>query len=243
MINLLKLEIFKLKKNLSFKIICLAVIFIELVYVYKNGTITGIKAFECSMYDVATMMVVGAIFSSLFIGGEFLNRTINQQIVSGYSRISVFFSKVIITFLATEILMIIYPITSVFINTLTNGFGCDFNSNVLLYIVRVLFLRVIIDFSLISLLIFFAFLFKDTLKTIGVSILTFLIGTGCLFTLSKSNEFINLIYKLTANSQSRLIISADISVDNIIFLLLSNLIIMFILIYISYIQFRRYDLK
>jgi ABC-2 type transport system permease protein len=243
MINLLKLEIYKLKRNKAFWLISAIDIFVGLIYVMKNGSLVGIKAFQSSMYDIATLMVLGAIFAGLFIGTDFTDRNINQGIVAGYSRIKILFSKVIILFLATEIIMILYPITSVIVNSALNGWGETFNMDTAIYILRTIFLRLIVDSSCISLWVLLAFLFKDILKTVSVSIFIFMMGSGCIITLSKKVDFMKEIYNLTANGQARILVNKTLSLYQITNIMVSNLIIVLVLLSISYLLFRRAELK
>lgn len=243
MLNLLKLEIYKLKYSKSFWLISVVVILVEFIYIVKNGTITGIKAFESSMYDVATMMIIGSIFAGLSIGTDFISRCINQEITAGHSRVKIFLSKVIILFFATEIIMLLYPITSVIINTISNGWGEPFGIYTIFYILRTFLLRIIIDLSCISLWVFFAFLFKDVARTMGVSIFIFIIGTGCLFTLSSKSELMKIIYNFTANNQARLIVNKMVTSTEVMSICISNFIIISILLSLAYLTFRRADLK
>ncbi|SFB39036.1 ABC transporter permease [Clostridium frigidicarnis] len=243
MINLLKLEFYKLKHSKPFILILLITIGAELVIVLNNGSITGKKAFTYSISDIATIMVLSAIFAGLSIGTDFVNRTINQEITAGNSRLSVFFSKAIVLFIATEIIMLLYPITSIIINTILNGWGEVFNTSTAIYILRTVFLRMILDVSCSSLWIFFAFLFKDVAKTMGVSILTFVLGVSLLASLSQKSVIIKNIYDLTVHSQARVIINDALTSNQLNNILVSNFIVIFVLLGTSYLLFRKVELK
>lgn len=243
MINLLKLQFYKLKHSKPFILVSLITIGGELLNVLINGTITGKRAFASSVLDIALIMVLGSIFAGLFIGTDFVNRTINQEITAGNSRLSVFFSKVFVLFIATEILMLIYPITSSIINTTLNGWGETFNISTLVYILRTVIIRMVLDARCLSLWIFFAFLFKDVAKTMGVSMLTFVLGVFLLTSISQKSVIIKNIYDLTVHSQARVIVNNVLTSNQLINIFVSNFIVIFVLLGTSYLLFRKVELK
>lgn len=243
MINLLKLEFHKLKHDKSFGLIALIVIVVEFIYVIKNGSITGIKGFEYSMHDASTMMVMGSIFTGIFIGGDFTNRYINQGIVAGHSRIKIFFSKVIVVFFATEILMLVYPISSIIINTILNGWGEVVDVYTIIYILKTIFLRMIVDVSCIVIWVFLAVIFKDVVKTVSVAILGFMVVTGCLFTLSHDSYFIKCIYSFTANNQAKIIVDKGLTYSQLMSVCISNIVIAAVFLFVSYLLFKKAELK
>ncbi|SHJ27568.1 ABC-2 type transport system permease protein [Clostridium cavendishii DSM 21758] len=243
MINLLKLEFHKLKHNKSFLIIALITVIAEIINVIKNGTISGERAFQNSMYDIATLMLLGSVFAGLFIGTDFSNRIINKEVSAGHSRLKILLSKGILFFLATEMIMLVYPIASVTVNTILNGWGSSFDLSTVIYIIKTILFRMVLDASCISLWIFIAFLCKDVTKTMGVSILVFMMGSITLAGLSFQNNFVKTIYDFTAHSQARVIVNKSISYAQVTSVLISKLIIISILLSLSYIMFRRTELK
>lgn len=243
MINLLKLETYKLKHSRSFLFITAAVIVFEIFYVVNNGSLIGAEAFKHSMYDVSTTVLLGAVFTGLFVGSDFADRTINQAVTAGYSRLNILISKSIVFYLSVEIITIVYPLTSVIINTCFNGWGEEFTIVSLLYVIRTVLLRFVIDAGCASLWLLIAFIFKDVGKTISVSMIIFVVGAGALTILSKKNAAAQFIYTLTANSQARIIVNKAVTSYNILFTCLSNLIMIVLFCSISYIIFRRAELK
>lgn len=243
MINLLKLEFYKLKHSKPFILISLIIIVGELSNVLKSGSITGKRAFTGGILDIATIMLLGSIFAGLFIGTDFVNRTINQEVTAGNSRLSIFFSKVIILFISIEILMLIYPITAVIVNTSLNGWGEPVTISTVIYILRTVFLRMILDVSCLGLWMFFAFLFRDVTKTMGVSILTLALGFPLLALPSQKSVIIKNIYNLTVHSQARVIINDVLTSNQLISIFVSNFIVIFVLLGASYLLFRKVELK
>lgn len=243
MINLFKLEVYKLKRNKSFLLIACAVIIFEVFYVINNGSLVGIEAFKHSMYDVSTTMLLGAILTGLFVGNDFTTRIINQEVTAGHSRLKILISKSVIFYCSVEVITILYPITSVCINTAFNGWGEEFTAFTLLYIIRTVLLRFIIDAGCTSLWVLIAFLFKDIGKTIGVSVIMFIVGIGVLTALSEKSSIAKFIYSLTANSQARVIVNEVLTSYNIMWTCIVNLLMFFVFMSMSYIVFRRAELK
>ena len=87
------------------------------------------------------MMLLGSIFAGIFVGTDFMNRTINRQIEFGHSRLNILISKGIVLFLATEIIMLLYPISSVIVNTTLNGWGEAFTITTIYILLEQFFLE------------------------------------------------------------------------------------------------------
>lgn len=101
----------------------------------------------------------------------------------------------------------------------------------------------VLDARCLSLWIFFAFLFKDVAKTMGVSILTFVLGVSLLASLSQKSVIIKNIYDLTVHSQARVIINDALTSNQLNNILGSNFIVIFVLLGTSYLLFRKVELK
>lgn len=128
MFNLLKVEFYKLKK---FQIGYIAILFMAVVgYLYGDNRI-GNKVFE--MTDNTTiafsnvvsdnsLVFIIAIVTALFMGKDFSNRTICNEIKLGHSRFHILFSRAIIVCIFAVSLHVIYIISVIIGFSVVRGF-------------------------------------------------------------------------------------------------------------------------
>ena len=110
MINLLSVGYSKLFKNLAFRvnllIMALIPMFFSAVAVVKNppdgGPLNGI--YNTGMIFIGIM--IGA-FVSLYISQDYTEKTINNKIMAGYSRIEIYFADLIVTLSGALILQLV----------------------------------------------------------------------------------------------------------------------------------------
>ncbi len=110
MINLLSVGYSKLFKNLAFKvnllIMALIPMFFSAVAVVKNppdgGPLNGI--YNTGMIFIGIM--IGA-FVSLYISQDYTEKTINNKIMAGYSRIEIYFADLIVTLSGALIMQLV----------------------------------------------------------------------------------------------------------------------------------------
>lgn len=130
MINMVKLEIYKLKKLNLFKILLLFVIAISALSALSALTLTGGSGdsltgklqFAGNFHDIV-MLLVNAIFAGIYIGSDFSNRTIQSQISRGQTRKNIVLSKTISIILAANVIIVLYPTIGAAVVTLKNRWG------------------------------------------------------------------------------------------------------------------------
>ena len=130
MTNLLKVELYKLKK---FKLGYIAVIFMFVVgamYGYKlsNKFFTNTKntaaAFSNTVCDTSFVFII-AIITALFIGKGFSNRTICNEIKLGYNRFHILLSKMTAACILAALLHSTYIISTVLGFSTFRGFDAS----------------------------------------------------------------------------------------------------------------------
>lgn len=127
MINLLKVELYKLKK---FKLGYITVIFMLIVgymYGHKIGTKffdnndNTAAVFSNTVCDTSFVFII-ALVAALFIGKGFSNRTICNEIKLGYSRFHVLLSKMTAACILAVLLHSIYIISTILAFSIVRGF-------------------------------------------------------------------------------------------------------------------------
>lgn len=235
MINLIKLEIYKLKRLNLFKMIILFVVAISALSAIsalniktEDGLIlAGRTQYVNNFHDIA-MLLVNAILAGAYIGIDFNNRTIQAQIARGQTRKNIFISKITGYILATSIITLVYPVVGATIVTIKNGWGEIITIKEILYILFVAVEGIILNIGTSSFFVLFVFTFRDVTKSI-----CFCLAFPVLFSFVKplfSNiPVLNIFVDLLTLSQMRNIGIG--SLKNIIIILVSS-IFSFILSYI-----------
>lgn len=130
MTNLLKVELYKLKK---FKLGYIAVIFMFVVgamYGYKIGTEffetndNTAVVFSNTVCDTSLVFII-AIVAAIFIGKGFSNRTICNEIKLGYSRFHVLLSKLTAACILAMLLHSTYIISTILAFSIVRGFDAS----------------------------------------------------------------------------------------------------------------------
>ena len=106
MFNLIKADLYKMRKTKSIKILfllcCISATLMSVIsYQLTNGNLShdiiGIGSF---FTDFQMISLVSVIFISLFICNDFDNKTIHDSISTGYSRSSIIICKTITYFIS-----------------------------------------------------------------------------------------------------------------------------------------------
>jgi len=115
--NLMKAELFKLKKSSGFKALCIcnmASILSSVLLLIAGAEGTGYNALIVSLTYILHHAVIGYLFAAVFLCGEFSNRTLGMSLLCGYSRRKVFLSKILVFLFGLLLLFLIYTgITSI----------------------------------------------------------------------------------------------------------------------------------
>ena len=127
MYNQLTVELYKLWKSRFFYLAILgfltASVMIYVSNVFRdNLDITGQEAFLGALSDTSLLFIM-SLFVSYFIGNDFANRTITNEIRIGYSRISVILSRVVVVLPFTVSLYLFYAVPRALLTGMSNGFG------------------------------------------------------------------------------------------------------------------------
>lgn len=130
------------------------------------NNLLGIFMNETADVGIAVMIIAGC-FSIYLFGEDFACRTINLEIISGYSKRSIFLSHCLKIFLLTGSIVSVSLII-----------GCtkfffiipfSFSPDTVLYLIRTFLLIYLLSFSMVSICIIFVVIFQDTARTTVIS--------------------------------------------------------------------------
>lgn len=186
--NLLRLEFTRLKKQKSFyicTIIMIALIFLsiltanaltnaspEIAAEFKGS---GIESLIGGMNN-SSFTLIASIFAILFVCEDFDQQTVKNIYARGYSRKSVYLSKMISVFVSTTVMFIIVEITALAFGTVYFGFGEPGNFKFL----AVLGTQYIVTMANIALAFAIASVLRKNGSSIsGIILVPMLVGVVC----------------------------------------------------------------
>ena len=250
MFNLIKADLYKMRKTKSIKILfllcCISATLMSVIsYQLTNGNLShdiiGIGSF---FTDFQMISLASVIFISLFICNDFDNKTIHDSISTGYSRSSIIICKTITYFISILIFLLPYVIAaiigmcsnysfetflpSVFQNIMKNENSTAFDFNIFLKIIAIWFTMAIVYASQISISIFLAFSIRKS-----VIVIAQIINIDAASDFFSKTPFGIDYSKLTLNADSSVFF-------NFIGISLVFLVIMMLL---SYLFFRKAEIK
>jgi len=253
MFNLIKADLYKMRKTKSIKILfllcCISATLMSVIsYQLTNGNLShdiiGIGSF---FTDFQMISLVSVIFISLFICNDFDNKTIHDSISTGYSRSSIIICKTIIFLLPDVIAAIVgmcsnYSfetfLPSVFQNIMKNENGTAFDFNIFLKIIAIWFTMAIVYASQISISIFLAFSIRKSVIVISLGYI-FNAAIAQIINIDAASDFFSKTP--FGVDYSKLTLNANASVFfNFIGISLVFLVIMMLL---SYLFFRKAEIK
>lgn len=187
MSNLLKHRWFEIKYNPIFWItltLCcgftlLVTNLVGLNYLTDPPMVAGVsydlKGFFASLTADAIfpLLIISGAFTAMMLGQLFSNRTIDQEIAAGHSRVSIFASYCVIGFAIPNLAVFL----AIFVGCLrwAGNIPSPSAGAMILYLTHVIILLLLLNFSLFSACIFIIVLCRDTSKTITISALFLLI--------------------------------------------------------------------
>ncbi|CAH1209150.1 hypothetical protein PAECIP111893_02993 [Paenibacillus plantiphilus] len=191
--NLLKSELFKLRKNRTFWtliiiILSLAASFVVLTYIdiRMNGEqqVTGLdyltETFSGNNYMIKLAL---SILAGLFMASEYMNGVMKTIASSGNSRVRIYSAKLLVISFAAIVISLVFPATMLTLGTLLSGFGELPGISSVEYLLRSAGLTFLYAMAFASIVAFFSTVFSDSGQTIGVSLIFFLFIDTVLYTL------------------------------------------------------------
>ena len=239
MYNQLSVEFYKLRTS---KFLYLAILgFVTagvMIYVSNvfrdNMDITGSQAFLGAISDTSLLFIM-SLFVSYFIGNDFANRTICNEIRIGYSRLSVVLSRAIVVLPFAALLYLFYAVPRGLMTGVSNGFGAglaapDIFIRMILFVFQVMAVT-----SFTALIVFWCkkaslgMMISVCFTVVTCNMLRSVLGGSTIF---RATSF----YRIQMNSG--VMTSRDILVSFV-----SAIVTIVVVLFVTYIVFRRAELK
>ncbi|OPJ60020.1 ABC transporter permease [Clostridium oryzae] len=233
--NLLKCEMYKLWHNRSFWVMLLFSIVLESLMILDSHVVALTSGlFYASLYNMPLLYLLITIFAALFVGEDFVNRTLHSFISAGHRRGAVMVAKMV-TYLVASVLILLVPL-------IIDGFAGTFAS---LKFANVSAMKMLSDclvvlFSILAmgmLPLLASFFFRDVGKTLLIPMIAFFLMIFIL-----NGDSTKIFATILPMGQLRLLSVNQLPISNISVIGIDILWIVGMFA-IAYIQFDKLDIK
>lgn len=264
MINIIKADLYKMRKSMAMKVLFLMTLLCSIImtimsYSIASGSISDTYSGIAFLFSDANMIsILGAVLAAIFICGDFDNKVISTEISSGSSRISVITSKIISYFIAIFIIMIPYIVVSVagvisgsefsmgqgvgFLNLLQSGEGASLSVNDILKLIVVAFVLAVVYLGQFIICVPIAFKIKKPVIVVAVYY-GFSIVAAQISNLATKSDALNNVLSLTPYGGKYSFLTLESSRGNIVKALVVSIVFAAIIGAISYLLFRKEEVK
>lgn len=172
--NLIKAELFKLKKSTAYKVLIITYLLTEaaiqmnsisnsVVYPKYNPAYTGCEWLQ--QYDLTLLYMAAVLFFvAFFVNGDFVKHTFYSSLMCGVSRREAFLAKLIAVFAGTVPLLLISVLTGTVLWSIHAGFGMRFGAESIWFVAKVFAAHSLASLALISNGMIFAVIAKSRLS-------------------------------------------------------------------------------
>lgn len=250
MLNLVKMEVFKLKRQKLLVVLFAAVIAISAFSAFSQinlltipeNPVTGKMSFANAFQDIFMLFII-AIFAGFYIGSDFSNRTIQAELARGHKRIEIIVSKSFVFSIGASLIMLLYPITVCIIHTVKFGWGEPFGLVSILYVLRIALFGSILNIGTASIYVCLAFLCRDIPKTICVCFAFPVIFSAISSTFGKQIPMLGELLDFSTLSKLKYIVNDQLSFHVLISAILSTCVTIIVTLTLSNYLFSKAEIK
>lgn len=205
--------------------------------------VDGVKSgfIGASNFVVSTLYLAGSVFAGIYFTSAFQERMFQSAIMAGNSRFRIVISKCIGYYTA----LIIFIICPILIATLTMtgifGVGTITTGNAISVMLRTVLLVVLVDIATMSVCIPISFFAKNIGLSIGLNVGVILSWNGLTQSFITNPQAIKVL-QYTSMGQSFLVFG-ELSGSDILRIVVVSLVTIFASISVTYIKFRKEELK
>ncbi|MBW9157613.1 ABC transporter permease [Clostridium sp. FP2] len=247
MLNLIKVEFYKLKTSkLFYFIIFVNLLQAVVIYIFSDNlrVMNGKKslAFIFNMQSSLALIILIGIFASDYIVTEFTSGCIKNIIAYGHKRISIFTAKSIAYYVGIVIISSIPPLLMTGINTVINGYGEAITVNSLLFVARVYLLMLLVHIAIGSVCVLIAFISRNVSVTMALIVSLDFINRICM-AIATQKSGIMLIYDKIIFAQPSIVASNSCTSAEDLQAVIVSIITIFIATTIGGYAFKRADIS
>lgn len=183
MYNLLIAECMKIKKNVALKMLIIGICVISVALSLNNiytiklcyGDLSQIESYEgisqfCDAlamgHNFRNISILLSVFGGIYICYDFERKLCQSAVYAGCKKLDIFFSKMIIYFIISAVLLFIYSVISTLIPSIFFHDYIRYNSSMILQMIKIYFVSIIFHFARLSPIILIAYFMRKTGITI-----------------------------------------------------------------------------
>ena len=174
--NLMKAELFKLKKLTAYRALIVIFLLTETVvqinnisnsmaYPKYNPTYTGIGWLTDPHRSFSIYAIAVFLFTAFFVNGDFTNHTFYASLLCGTERKNAFGAKMVSVFTGGIPLALVSLLPGTILWSIHAGFGMDFGLDTAVLIAKAFARQILISFMITSNTVFFAVIAKSKIST------------------------------------------------------------------------------
>lgn len=241
MLNIFHIELYKLFQSKIFWIVFIISTFLGIaIPLDSHGYFTAYENIGVSFYNIGLLMIFPILLGGISFGNEFIDRTINNEVCAGHSRLKIFICKVLSYFIGVNLILLLSPAINIIRNNIFHIYtDCNLinDGHVL---AKTFLITSLLGMAVSSISIFIAFIFRDIGKTVGISVAVYLLSVVCL---NSSDDLKTCFFRFFPLAQMRLILYRPIISNQFKEASLVGIITIIFFLTISYLCFKKTELN
>jgi ABC-2 type transport system permease protein len=256
MFNLIKCEMFKLRKSMPLKILFLLMFGLSIVtslsslsYVDSplaeemGVALNGYDAFFSSLRDLPTIAMIGIIVIGFIICNDFENRTIQTEISAGHSRAAILFSKIISLSIAYFVVYLPYPLGRAIFQGVLIKFASLVTAGMFIKMLAAFVSIILVGLALDSIIILLAFILRKSILVMGIGLLFVVLGGTAIMSFGVSNPAFGALLEKTPVGLFKALAIANYEPSALLQATIISLFCIGCVLCVTYALFRKAELK
>lgn len=250
MLDAIRSEQYKTRHTKIFTILCVGALVLGVITVYMNHSmymagkikeLSGENALKSGMSNISVAIILCSIFLDVNLGSEFQNRTLQLSASFGNNRKIIFVSKGIVNIFYSVILSFLYPMVLTCVTTMLYGWTNDTFSFGMIFLK--LLVTILLEITIFLMCFGVEFIMEGSKAGLLFNVLVIGIGFPILQSLGEKINLIKRILEVTPIGYLDVWVKQDIDINFIAKILIIVVVWSISTLSLSYIMFKRRDLK
>ena len=250
MLDAIRSEQYKTRHTKIFTILCVGALVLGVITVYMNHSmymagkikeLSGENALKSGMSNISVAIILCSIFLDVNLGSEFQNRTLQLSASFGNNRKIIFVSKGIVNIFYSVILSFLYPMVLTCVTTMLYGWTNDTFSFGMIFLK--LLVTILLEITIFLMCFGVEFIMEGSKAGLLCNVLVIGIGFPILQSLGEKINLIKRILEVTPIGYLDVWVKQDIDINFIAKILIIVVVWSISTLSLSYIIFKRRDLK
>lgn len=250
MLDAIRSEQYKTRHTKIFTILCVGALVLGVITVYMNHSmymagkikeLSGENALKSGMSNISVAIILCSIFLDVNLGSEFQNRTLQLSASFGNNRKIIFVSKGIVNIFYSVILSFLYPMVLTCVTTMLYGWTNDTFSFGMIFLK--LLVTILLEITIFLMCFGVEFIMEGSKAGLLFNVLVIGIGFPILQSLGEKINLIKRSLEVTPIGYLDVWVKQDIDINFIAKILIIVVVWSISTLSLSYIIFKRRDLK